>query len=99
MQFIMKRCLNCKTLLSISSRVCTKCGSKKLEKGSYTDEPRMSLMTKCDSCGKMICSDKPIKCPFCGKSFIKEKSNICPTCHASFTGLECPHCGEWRCPE
>jgi hypothetical protein len=51
-------------------------------------------MIKCDSCGKTICSDRPLKCPFCGISFDKGKSNICPTCFAGFAGLECPHCGD-----
>lgn len=40
----MKRCSNCKTLLSHSSKVCNKCSSKKLENGYYTDESNKSLI-------------------------------------------------------
>ena len=39
MKVKMKRCINCKTLLSNSSKSCTRCGSKELENGFYTDEP------------------------------------------------------------
>jgi endogenous inhibitor of DNA gyrase (YacG/DUF329 family) len=52
-------------------------------------------MVKCETCGKEICSDRPLKCPFCGHRFIiQEESNTCPTCNAGFRGLECPHCGD-----
>jgi hypothetical protein len=44
MRIKMKRCLTCKTLLSNSSKVCTKCGSKELEKGVYTDEYNESVI-------------------------------------------------------
>jgi hypothetical protein len=44
MKIKMKSCLSCKTLLSNSSKVCTKCGSKELEKGVYTDESNKSLV-------------------------------------------------------
>jgi RNA polymerase subunit RPABC4/transcription elongation factor Spt4 len=40
----MKRYLNCKTLLGNSSKVCSKCGSKDLEKGIYTDVSNSSVI-------------------------------------------------------
>ena len=43
MKVKMKRCINCNTLLSNSSKVCSKCGSKEIEKGSYTDESDKEL--------------------------------------------------------
>lgn len=38
MKVKMKRCISCNILLSNSSKVCTKCGSKEIEKGFYTDK-------------------------------------------------------------
>ena len=40
----MKRCTNYKTLLSNSANVCSKCGSRHLEKGVYSDEPKQSTI-------------------------------------------------------
>jgi RNA polymerase subunit RPABC4/transcription elongation factor Spt4 len=45
MKVKMKRCINCKTLLSNSSKVCINCGSKELEKGFYTDESKNYIIT------------------------------------------------------
>lgn len=40
----MKRCTDCKTLVSNSAKVCSKCGSRQLEKGVYTDEKKQSVI-------------------------------------------------------
>lgn len=61
MKIKMKRCLNCKTLVSNSSKQCTKCGCKQLERGSYTDESNKSILTNNQS-NKSI---SQILCPTC----------------------------------
>jgi hypothetical protein len=57
----MKRCINCKTFLSNSSKVCTKCGSNKLEKGVYTDEDSESVTHK----RHLNESLNQVMCPIC----------------------------------
>lgn len=75
----MKKCLNCKTLLSNSSKVCTKCGSKELEKGLYTDESNKSIIynkysdesrneVMCPICSAWVTIKKGHgECCFCGE--------------------------------
>lgn len=78
MKVKMKRCINCKTLFSNSSKSCTKCGSKELEKGFYTDESNKSVIynkhlheVKNDIC----------ICPTCGTPIIfKDGQGECIEC-------------------
>ncbi len=57
----MKRCSNCKTLASNSAKVCTKCGSKELEKGTYTDESNEDVIYNRD-----LPKNEIRRCPICG---------------------------------
>lgn len=75
----MKRCINCKTLLSNSSKACTKCGSYELENGIFADESNNSIIFN-----KHLNEPKTvIQCPIC----------CAPVTIKLFIG-ECHFCGE-----
>ena len=82
----MKRCTDCKSLLSNSSKVCSKCGSSQLEKGIYTDEPKQKVTYNKHS--HLII----------GKE-LENSIQSCPTCFAGVTTNilgcgECSFCGD-----
>jgi rRNA maturation endonuclease Nob1 len=77
MKVKMKRCMNCKTLLSNSAKVCIKCGSRELEKGVYSNEPTTMMTNQvnnpvkavmyCPTCGAGITTKTGYgECSFCG---------------------------------
>lgn len=80
MKVKMKKCLNCNTLLSNSAKVCTKCGSKTLEKGVYTDEYNQGVIYN-----KNLKNSNPnvINCPTCGAGIT-----------LTFGYGECSFCGD-----
>lgn len=64
----MKRCTDCQTLLSNSTKVCSKCGSRQLEKGVYSDESNQSVLNNKHQSlivGKQSNSGI-LRCPTCG---------------------------------
>jgi RNA polymerase subunit RPABC4/transcription elongation factor Spt4 len=78
MKVKMKRCLYCKTLLGNSSKVCSKCGSKDLEKGIYTDESNISVIYN-----KHLPKNEIRRCPCCGGEgiiTIKNGIEVCSVC-------------------
>lgn len=82
----MKRCIKCETLLSNYSKLCNKCGSRELERGSYNDEPYKEVIHN-----KYI-EDKTkgtfSTCPTCaGPIYIKEGFNRCDICDEEFVSF------------
>ncbi|MEH6993725.1 hypothetical protein V7075_13585 [Neobacillus drentensis] len=86
MKVKMKKCVNCKTLLSNSSKLCTKCGSKDLEKGIYTDESNNSIIynkhlpkieiRRCPTCGAGVTMKYGGECSFCGDDISSDGSSF-----------------------
>ena len=82
MKIKMKRCMKCKTLLSNSSKLCTKCSSSELERGSYNDEPTKGVIYN-----KYIHKSQGTNstCPTCaGPVNIKDGFNSCGICEEEF---------------
>lgn len=85
MKVKVKRCLQCKSLLSNSSKVCTKCGRRELEKGLYTNEPKRSTVPLaksekniiyCPTCNAGIASRNGYGvCSFCGDEILGDGSS------------------------
>jgi len=78
MKVKMKRCVDCQTLCSNTSKVCIKCQGRELEKGLYSDEPRFPRITheqimsvQCPTCVAPIpIGNSPTgysECLFCGE--------------------------------
>jgi RNA polymerase subunit RPABC4/transcription elongation factor Spt4 len=71
----MKKCVNCRTLMSNSSKKCMKCGSEKLEKVFKKNEPSKGVIYN-----KYIPKEEIRRCPTCGGAGVLTMKNGIEEC-------------------